>query len=96
MTDMESKALEVIWDWGGEATINTVARELHISLDYGHLICKSLGEHEYIDVVSSGWCKLKGKGKLEAAKRKASKPKKVVVAQTERIPEKKGRLVLGY
>lgn len=96
MTDMELKALEVIWDWGGEANVETVARELRISIEYARLICQRLGEHEYIDMKRSGWCRLKGKGKLEAAKRKASKPKKIVIASPSRSPEKRERVVLGY
>lgn len=99
MTNMELKALEVIWDWGGEASVDTVARELRVSLEYARLICESLGEHEYIDLTRPGWCKLKGKGKLEAAKHKVSKPKKIVAAPRRYVGggrEKKKRMVLRY
>ncbi len=96
MTDGELKALEVIWDWGGEASVATVAKRLRVSTEYARLICRSLGEHEYIDLNRSGWCMLKGKGKLEAAKRKVSKPKKTVVAVSSQRAGKDGSLVLGY
>lgn len=100
MTDMEQKALTVIWDFGGEATFHTIARELQVSLEYARLICERLGEQEYINVARSGWCTLKGKGKLAAARRKVSKPKKIVVPSVSihgRIrTQKKRKLVLGY
>lgn len=100
MTDMEQKALTVIWDFGGETSINTVARELHMSLEYARLICERLGEQEYINLMRNGQCILKGKGKLAAARRKVSKPKHIVAPSTAihsglRI-KKKGKLVLGY
>lgn len=100
MTDMEQKALEVIWDFGGEASINTVARQLQVSLEYTRLICERLGEQEYIDVTRRGWCTLKGKGKLAAARRKVSKPKKIVVPSVSLHgglrSQKKRKLVLRY
>lgn len=96
MTNMELKALEVIWDWGGEAGVDTVARELRVSLEYARLICNSLGESEYLNMTRSGGCKLKGKGKLEAAKHKVSKPKKIVAAPLREGREKKRRLILRY
>lgn len=96
MTNMELKALEVIWDWGGEASVDTVARELRVSLEYARLICRSLGESGYLNMTRSGWCKLKGKGKLEAAKHQTSKPKKIVAAPFRGEHKKKSRLVLRY
>lgn len=100
MTDMETQALTVIWDFGGEASINTVARELHMSLEYARLICEQLGEQEYINLMRNGQCILKGKGKLAAARRKVSKPKHIVAPSAAMQggfhPKKKGKLVLGY
>ena len=94
---MELQALTVIWNWGGEAGLQTVARQLQVSNEYARLICEALGEGEYLDMARSGWCTLKGKGKLEAAKQKAAKPKKIVVAPyTRGLTEKKGRMVLRY
>lgn len=100
MTDMEHKALEVIWNFGGEASINTVARELRVSLEYARLICERLGEQEYINFMRNGRCILKGKGRLAAARRKVSKPKKIVVPgasiQTGFHAKKKEKMTLGY
>lgn len=100
MTDMELKALEVIWDFDGEASINTVARELHMSIEYARLICERLGEQEYINLMRNGQCILKGKGKLAAARRKVSKPKRIVVSGAaihgRFHAKKKRKLVLGY
>ena len=100
MSGTELTVLEIIWDWGGQASIETIAREARISTDYARLICQNLGRNDYIDFTHSKLCVLRGKGKLEAAKRKVNKPKKTV------IPEKalkfglgkdeKGKLILEY
>ena len=100
MSGTELKVLEIIWDWGGEASIDTIAREAKISTDYVRLICNNLGRHNYIDFLHSKLCLLRGKGKLEAAKRKVNKPKKITVS--EKIPQfglgkdQVGRFILEY
>ena len=43
MTTNELKVLEIIWDWGGEASVDIIAREAGISTNYARLICESLG-----------------------------------------------------
>ncbi len=100
MSGTELKVLEILWDWGGEASIDTIAREARISTDYARLICQNLGRNDYIDFSHSKMCFLRGKGKLEVAKRKVNKSKKIVVS--EKIPkfglgkDKKGRFILDY
>ena len=100
MSGTELKVLEIIWDWGGEASIDTIAREVRISTDYARLICQNLARNNYIDFAHSKLCFLRGKGKIEAAKRKVDKSKKVVVSK--KIPgfglgkDRKGRFLLEY
>ena len=100
MSGTELKVLEIIWDWGGEASINTIAREARISTEYARLICNNLGQHDYIDFLHSKLCRLRGKGKLDAAKRKVNKPGKIVVSK--KMPkfgigkDRSGRFILGY
>lgn len=88
----EEKVLEILWDQGGEAPITTIASLAKISVDYARLICQNLVRHQYIKF-DSGIAKLKGKGKLEAAKRKVDFPSKIVV-KTPVSGRKK--LVLNY
>ena len=100
MSGTELKVLEIIWDWGGEASVDTIAREVRISTDYARLICQNLGRNNYIDFAHSKLCFLRGKGKLEVARRKVDTPKKIVVS--EKIPgfglgkDRKGRFLLEY
>lgn len=100
MSGTELKVLEIIWDWGGEASIDTIAREMKISPDYARLICQNLGRNEYIDFSHSKMCFLRGKGKLEAARRKVNKFNKIVVSK--KMPkfglgkDRSGRFILEY
>ena len=100
MTTNELRVLEIIWDWGGEASIDTIARGAGISTEYARLICNNLGRHDYIDFLHSKLAVLRGKGKLEAAKRKVNQPSKIVIS--EKIPkfglgkDRNGRFVLEY
>lgn len=100
MTSNDLKVLEIIWDWGGEASIDVITRETGISTDYARLICESLGRDNYIDFLHSKLCKLRGRGKLEVAKRKASGPQKVVIPEQPSKfglgKDKRGRFILGY
>ena len=96
----QSQILETIWDWGGEASISTIAKELHISTDYARLICRDLGRNGYINFRHSKLCVLKGKGRLEAAKMKVGRtsknavPKKI--SKSGLGKNKKGRLIIDY
>jgi len=100
MSGTELKVLEIIWDWGGEASIDTIAREAGISTEYARLICNNLGRHDFIDFLHSKLCVLRGKGKLEAARRKVYGPKKIVVSN--KMPKfglgknQSGRFILEY
>ncbi|MCG2686304.1 hypothetical protein L6258_02980 [Candidatus Parcubacteria bacterium] len=64
----EKEALEAVDKAGGEATIGTVATELRIDTNYARLLCNSLGRADYIDVLSSGICKITPKGKRALGK----------------------------
>lgn len=97
----QSQVLEIIWDWGGEASINIIAKELHISTDYARLICEDLDRNDYINFLHSKLCVLKGRGKLEAAKMIAGRnPKKTAVLKKGFKfgfgKDKKGRLIINY
>lgn len=100
MSGTELRVLEIIWDWGGEASIDTIARKARVSTEYARLICNNLGRNDYIDFLHSKLCILRGKGKLEAAKRKVDTPKKIVVS--EKMPkfglgkDRDGRFILEY
>jgi len=100
MSGTELKVLEILWDWGGEASIDTISREAGISTEYARLICNNLGRHDYIDFLHSKLAVLRGKGRLEAAKRKVNESKKIVVS--EKMPkfglgkDRKGRFLLEY
>lgn len=100
MSGTEQQVLEIIWDWGGEVTIDIIARELKISIDYARLICESLARHNYIDFLYSRLAKLRGKGRIEAARRKVNlSQKKIVVSENDTIKtygNKKKKLILGY
>lgn len=93
----EEQILEILWDMGGEASINTIASRAKISIDYSRLVCKSLTKRNYISL-DSGTAKLKGKGKLEAAKGKiGSSRQRIVVEPVELITNnKKKKIILGY
>ena len=100
MSGTELKILEILWNWGGEASIDTIARGAGISTEYARLICNNLGRHDYIDFLHSKLAVLRGKGKLEAAKRKVNKSSKIVVSN--KMPkfglgkDTKGRFILEY
>lgn len=102
MSSTEDKVLEIIWDFGGEASISTIVKEAKITPDYARLICRDLAAHDYIKFDSGRMCSLKGKGKLEAAKMKVSgsEKKKVVIPEKPNKfglgRNKRGRLFLDY
>jgi len=102
MSGTDDKVLEIIWDFGGEASITTIAKEARITPDYARLICEDLERHDYIDFAHRRMCYLRGKGKLEAAKIKVSgsEKRKVVIPEKPNKfglgKNKKGRFVLEY
>lgn len=99
MTSTEVRVLEILWDWGGEASVDTIARELNISGDYARVICETLGRDDYIDFLNGRFCKLRGRGKVEVAKRKAGSPQKVVIPEKSSEigrDNKRKRFVVAY
>lgn len=100
MTTEESKALSIIWNWGGEASVDIIAREIGISINYARLICKSLGRENCIDFLHSKLCKIKSKGKLLVAQKMDQSPKKIVVPERPTKfgfgKDKRGRLTINY
>lgn len=99
MTRTEGRVLEILWEWGGVARLQTIARELGVSLEYARLIARNLDEHAYLRI-NDGWYELRGKGKLEAAKAKRAggKPAKIVtnLPLAAGGPQATRRVVLGY
>jgi len=108
MTTNELRVLSIIWDWGGEASVDILTREAGISLDYARLLCESLKKEGCIDFLYSKLCKLKSKGKILAAEKIGQESKKIYPERSRRIviPErpsrfglgkdKRGRLSVGY
>lgn len=93
MTTNELKILEIIWNWGGEASVDIIAREAKISIDYARLFCNGLAKEGYIDFLHSKLCMIKSKGKnmLDGKSVIFQKPTKFGLDK-----DKKGRLILNY
>lgn len=98
MTTNELKALEVVWNWGGEASVDIVAREVDISIDYARLLGESLKKEGYIDFLRSKLCKIRSKGKMELVKRNIKSSSKIAVNgnSSNLGRNKKGKLIVGY
>ncbi len=112
MTTNELRVLEIIWDWGGEASVDIIAREAGISIDYARLLCESLGREDCIDFLYSKLCKIKSKGKLGVAEKRGQNPRKIVIPERPsrfgygkprrnvsdilRGRDKRGRFILNY
>jgi len=98
MTTGELKVLSIIWDWGGEASVNIIARMAGISVDYARLLCQSLKRENYIDFRNFKLCRIRGKGKLAVVKRADKNPSKIVVSKNSLLlgRNKRGRLTLNY
>ena len=100
MTTNELKVLSIIWDWGGEASVDIIARAAGVSIDYARLLCESLKREGCIDFLYSKLCKLKSKGKIAIASKKGQNPQKIVIPERPSRfglgKDKRGRLVLNY
>lgn len=100
MTTNESRVLSIIWNWGGEASIDTIAREIGASLDYARILCESLGRENCIDFLHSKMCKIKSKGKIMVAQKQGQKPGKIVIPEKPNKfglgKDNKGRLLISY
>ena len=107
MTTNELKVLSIIWDWGGEASVDIIAREAGISIDYARLLCESLGREGCIDFLHSKLCKIKSKGKIVVAEKRGQNLYSESLIRTSRlakgenrpqkivIPERPSRFGLG-
>jgi len=100
VTTNELKILEIIWNWGGEASVDTIAREAGVSIDYARLICESLDREGCIDFLHSKLCKIESKGKMTVAEKKGQSPRKIVIPQKSSKfglgKDKRGRFFLNY
>lgn len=100
MTTNELKVLEIIWNWGGEASVDTIARVAGVSIDYARLICESLDREGCIEILGSKLCKIKSKGKMTVAEKKGQSPRKIVIPERPSKfglgKNKKGGLILNY
>ena len=100
MTTNELRVLSIIWDWGGEASVDIIARETGISLDYARILCESLKKEGCIDFSYSKLCKIKSKGKIVVAEKSGQNPKKIVIPERPSRfgldKDKRGRLSVGY
>lgn len=100
MTTNEQRILAIIWDWGGEASVDIIAREAGISIDYARLLCESLKGEGCVDFLGSKLCKIKSKGKLMVAEKRGQNPKKIVIPERPSRfglgKDKRGRLILNY
>ena len=100
MTTNELKVLSIIWDWGGEASVDIITREVGISLDYARILCESLKKEGCIDFLGSKLCKIKSKGKVMVAEKRGQNPKKIVIPERPSRfglgKDKRGRLPVGY
>lgn len=97
MTTNELTILSIIWNWGGEASVDIIAREASISSNYAELLCRSLAREDYIDFFHSKLSKIKSKGKLAV---RGQNPQKIVIPQKPGKfgsgKDKRGRLILNY
>jgi len=100
MTTNELRVLSIIWDWGGEASVDIITREVGISIDYARILCESLKKEGCIDFSYSKLCKIKSKGKIAVANKKGQNPKKIVIPERPSRfglgKDKRGRLSVGY
>lgn len=95
MTTNEQKVLSIIWNWGGEASVDTISREAGISMDYVRNLCEHLGREDYIDFLHLKLCKIKKKGKSAVTRNRSQSPPKIVISgQGSR--NKKERSILNY
>jgi len=100
MTTNESKVLEIIWSWGGEASLDIITRGIGLSTNYARLLCQSLEREGCIDFLHSKLCKLKSKGKLTIATKQGQGSQKIVVPQKRSKfglgKDKRGKFILNY
>lgn len=98
MTTNELRILEIIWDWGGEASVDIIARTAGVSIDYARLLCESLSRGNHIDFLNFKLCKIRRKGKLEIIKYRDRNPSQIVINKNSLGlgRSKRGRLTINY
>jgi len=70
----EKKALEVIYEAGGDTTSHKVSRQLGMDTGYARLLCMSLARKDYVDLKQSGLFRITNKGKMVFDKIATVKP----------------------
>ena len=63
MVSMEREALAKISEIGRLVHYKTIASKMKVGIEYGRLICESLGRTDYLDVDIKGICGITPKGK---------------------------------
>ena len=74
MISMEREALAKVSEIKRPVHYKTIASKMNIGIEYGRLICESLGRANYIDVDIKGTCRIapKGENLLESERKKGS------------------------
>ena len=104
MTTNELRVLSIIWDWGGEASVDIITREAGISIDYARILCESLKKEGCIDFLGSKLCKIKSKGQNfhppKFSEGKLRRARKIVIPERPSRfglgKDKRGRFILNY
>ncbi|MBU4445023.1 hypothetical protein KJ656_08090 [bacterium] len=60
----ELKALKIIDEEGGRISIHTVSRKMNYETNYARLLCTSLAQKDYIDLLRTNVCQITAKGKM--------------------------------
>ncbi len=102
MASTETQSLKIIWENKGKASLLKIAKELKISTNYGHLICRDLLKDKFVEFFE-GQYKITDLGKEEleklgviekvskVIKLQKSKKKPVGVEREETIAKKEVR-----
>ena len=59
----EMEVLKAVKKRNGETTVSAVAKDIKMSLDYIRVMCRSLGQADYLDVFRSDKIRLTLKGR---------------------------------
>lgn len=94
MTTNELNILGIIWNYGGEAAIDIIARNAGLSIDYARVICKKLHDDGYINFLNSKLCKITDKGKKLISKSVGQRPLRTVIPDD--MTNIKGKSILNY
>ena len=64
----ELEALKVIDEEKGEVPVHLVSQRMRIDTNYARLLCTSLARADYIDLLTTGKCRITAKGKAVLSK----------------------------